>query len=310
MNEYSFIRLSENRIKDLYQLFISSSKQNASYKKFLAKFDTKYTGVEYVGYFAYDRENKPVAFYGVVPCFAIAGDRKILIAQAVDAITHPDHRRKGLFEKIVALTTELALKEGIHFIYGVPNDLSYQGFIKKFNWSEGMRLLKFQFKISQLPFSYFFQRYALLNRLYFSYLMLVFGLFRKGSIFMDPDSDGTNIRMLRNEEYLQYKSYSRKFLIRLNHLSIWLSVDGALKIGDIQPSDQPDNRHLIRKLKFLAFFAGTRKIVYMATPNSFWAQQLQSKYKSEFTLPSIFLNLSNLYDPEKLIISYCDIDTF
>jgi hypothetical protein len=310
MEEYNFIRLAENNIKDLHKLFSTKAKNPGGLERFIGKYDTKYTRAANIGYFAYDRNGAPAAFYGVIPCFAIADKKRILIAQAVDAITHPDHRRKGLFEKIVALSTELSESEGIHFIYGVPNDLSYQGFIKKFNWSQSHSLLKFQFRTHQLPASYFFRKYACLNKMYLFYVKTVLGFLTKGDQFENSGSGDENIYLVRDANYFHYKNYRRKYLVKISGLSVWLGIDGSMKIGDLEKSNSVNVRKVVNQLKRLAFILGISKVVFQFSPNSFWASKFIREFKAETALPIIYYNVTNIYDPTKLILTYGDIDTF
>jgi len=310
MEEYHFIRLAQSNVKDVYHLFKNSKRFSGSFNKYALKFDTKFSGVEYIGYFAYDQNNQPVAFYGVTPCFALADGKRILIAQAVDAITHSGHRRKGLFEKIVDLSTRLCAAEGINFIYGVPNDTSYQGFIKKFNWSQSGKLIKFQFKTKQLPISHFCKRYRYLNNVYMFFVKIILAFLPKGSIFENPNAGEENISILRDGSFFQYKNYIKKYLIKICGLSVWASVDGAMKIGDIERSDQVNIEQVINRLKRLAFFLGISKVVFQFSSDAFWAAKLNGKYEAEEALPIIYYNLSNIYDPQKLILSYGDIDSF
>jgi hypothetical protein len=310
MENYKFMRLSRENAKDVFYLFKTVKNYAGDHRKYQKKFATSFSGAEYVGYFAYDREDRPVAFYGVTPCFALAGKKKIRIAQAVDAVTHPDHRRQGLFEKIVELTTRLCRDEGIHFIYGVPNDVSYQGFIKKFNWSQSGNLVKFQFKTGQLPISHFCKKHHHLNKIHSHYIKLVLGLLRKGRPFENPNSGDESIIVLRDEEFFNYKNYTEKYLVKICDLSIWLSVDGSMKIGDMTCSENVDARLLIRKLKCLAFVLGISKIVFQSSPEAFWALKLSKSYRAEIALPIIYFNLTGVYDPQKLRLSYGDIDSF
>ena len=308
--KYSFVRLSKNNIKDLYDLFVTSSKYKLSYDKFVAKYNTQYTGVEYIGFFAFNESEKPVAYYGIVPCFTVIENQKVLIAQAVDAVTHPNHRRKGLFEKIVSLTTELATKEGVHFIFGVPNDLSYQGFIKKFNWSQNGNLVKFTFKIFQFPISYFFKQHPTLNKFYQFWIGFTLSFYKKAEIFKNPNNKGNNICILRDDPHFKYKNYSRKYLIQMCNTSIWFSIDGAMKIGDIKYSENINLRQLMKNIKFLAFMLGVRKIIFQFSPSAFWVDKMKIHYHAEESLPLIYSNISHLYDPKMLTISFGDIDTF
>jgi GNAT superfamily N-acetyltransferase len=56
-------------------------------------------------------------------------------------MVHPDHRRKGLFSKMVNACIEEAWRRGASFVNTMPNDTSYLGFIK-LGWKDpGLRRL-------------------------------------------------------------------------------------------------------------------------------------------------------------------------
>ncbi|MGC1474009.1 MAG: GNAT family N-acetyltransferase [Psychroserpens sp.] len=50
---------------------------------------------------------------------------------SLNTATHPDHRGKKLFTELAKLTYEYAKDNGYKFVYGVANDNSTHGFIKK-----------------------------------------------------------------------------------------------------------------------------------------------------------------------------------
>ena len=89
--EYRIERFDESRIGDLEKLYAAVYKKKSPPSYFLKKYDTAYTGISYIGYIAY-KENLPIAFYGVIPCFIQYENRLILSAQSADTMTHPGHR--------------------------------------------------------------------------------------------------------------------------------------------------------------------------------------------------------------------------
>jgi GNAT superfamily N-acetyltransferase len=135
MSDYRIERLSYRTINDLYWLFNTASKSSKTLKVFERKYNTSYTGILYVGFLAYDKNDKPAAFYGIIPTFSFINESKILIAQSTDTFTHPNHQRKGLFTLLAKKTYDLAKELNIEFIYGVPNEKSFPGFIKKLVWN-------------------------------------------------------------------------------------------------------------------------------------------------------------------------------
>ncbi|MBX7203773.1 MAG: GNAT family N-acetyltransferase, partial [Bacteroidia bacterium] len=108
MSDYRIERISEERLKDLIQLYKASFGKTYPINYLKNKFNTQYTGVSFVGYLAYDPAGQPAAYYGVFPCHIRYNGRQILSAQSGDTMTHPAHQGKGLFTKLAKLTYELA----------------------------------------------------------------------------------------------------------------------------------------------------------------------------------------------------------
>ena len=127
--EYQVIRLNKNNISDLEKLYALVYKKKIAHFYFSKKYNTAYTGVLYTGYLAY-KENIPIAFYGVIPCFIQYENKMILAAQSADTMTHPEHRYKSLFFDLSNMCFDLCKQNGIELIYGFPNQNSYHGAIK------------------------------------------------------------------------------------------------------------------------------------------------------------------------------------
>ena len=67
------------------------------------RFQTSQFGADCIGYIAYSTEDNlkiPAAYYGVFPVITISRGKKIMCAQSGDTMTHPNHRKRGLFTKL------------------------------------------------------------------------------------------------------------------------------------------------------------------------------------------------------------------
>jgi GNAT superfamily N-acetyltransferase len=65
---------------------------------------------------------------------SIAGE-KVLGAQSIDTMTHPDYQGRGVFTTLANACYEIAAARGYLTMYGFPNPLSYPGFVRKLGWS-------------------------------------------------------------------------------------------------------------------------------------------------------------------------------
>ncbi len=62
------------------------------------------------------------------------GQKVLQGAMYTGVLTHPDHRRKGIFRSLVDSTNEYASDRNAAFSMTMPNELSYPGFIRTGEW--------------------------------------------------------------------------------------------------------------------------------------------------------------------------------
>lgn len=311
MNEYVYKRLTKESIVDLNWLFMASSKTSTNLSYFQKKYNTDYSGVSYTGYLAFDENNKPAAFYGVIPTVALINNKPVRIAQSADTLTHPGHQRKGLFTKLALMTYELAKEEGIHFLFGIPNENSFPGFINKLNWTQNGNLQKFEFKVPMLPFSQLFRKNRVLNSIYQLWVDFILLFVRKEhDSFPNPNIIDNNIGIYRNNDYFTYKKYSKKHIVNILGKKVWLKFDGTLKIGEIESHGNNDLKKIILRLKIIALLTGIQKIQYQCSPESACLPFFSAITACSDALPIIYLNLTGEFSPEKFVLSLADFDTF
>lgn len=308
--EYKFVRLNEDNVKDVKNLFIAAKNKKVNLNIFINKYNSSYTGKKTLGYIAYDLAKNPVAFYCIIPCFALFNGNRILIAQAVDALTHPKHQRKGLFNEIVKLVTDLAVKEGIHFVYGVPNDISYKAFIEKFNWEYLGNMSVIEFKIFTFPIILITKLTTPLNRLYQFYIERTLFTFFKVSKIPEYEIFKTeSFTVEKSNMYLEYKGYKPKYYLKIGKSVVCISIDNFMKVGEIHLATDQDIHKIIRQIKLLAFVLGINKIV-IQNSNSQMLNELFPGRSIKIGLPIIGLNLTKMYPINSFKLSYTDLDTF
>ncbi len=122
---------STNELEALFEMCFSTTPRQGY-------FDWKYTenpAGEAIAFVAKSNQ-KIAAFYGVIPERYVVDGKQKIIYQSMDTMTHPDHRRKGLFVKLARLTYQYIQEKNktLHVI-GFPGETSYPGFIKKLKWA-------------------------------------------------------------------------------------------------------------------------------------------------------------------------------
>jgi hypothetical protein len=306
---YTFKKFSLDKIDDLLYIFKSSNKLKVSKEKFIKKYNTDYLGISYVGYLAYDEFEKPAAFYCVIPVL-ITNEKKeeILIAQSADTITHPLHQKKGLFITLAEMTYNLAMELNIEFLFGIPNYLSYPGFVKKLKWQHTGFMQIFRIRVNTLPLAYLSKKNNSFNSFYQKYTHFIISvLFKKETTFC---LNSTIYEIKANENYKNYKNYNKKYFIKIDDVVLWITIDNFLKIGDIQGLNEENIILFIKKIKLISFSLGCHKIVFQCNKTNNLFKVFSSQITPSEGLPIIFKNLTNNYTTENISLKYSDIDTF
>ncbi|TDB29240.1 GNAT family N-acetyltransferase [Stenotrophomonas sp. ATCM1_4] len=87
-----------------------------------------------VGFDAWEGDEL-AAHYVCIPAEAVVHGVARRVLLSLNTATHPKFQGKGLFTKLAALTYERAAAEGFHAVYGVANDNSTPGFLRKLGFS-------------------------------------------------------------------------------------------------------------------------------------------------------------------------------
>jgi Acetyltransferase (GNAT) domain len=82
---------------------------------------------------AFDKEIC-VGSYGVWPTKLLLDGKQILGAQAIDSMTHPQYRGRGIFVEVAERCYRVLNQHGYQVLYGFPNDSAYPGRIRRLNW--------------------------------------------------------------------------------------------------------------------------------------------------------------------------------
>lgn len=133
-DEYRIERISRNNLNDLVCLHNIVHNDKKDFNYFVNLFSTEKFGSVFVGFVAYDSNNMVVANYSVLPVKLIQNNEITLAGQASSAMTHPNHRNKGLFILLANKTHELCKEFGIKILFAFPNNNSQHGF-EKLHWS-------------------------------------------------------------------------------------------------------------------------------------------------------------------------------
>src|SRR6185437_15816508 len=86
-----------------------------------------------------EHEKKIIAFRIFMKWSWASGEQTFTAARAVDTVTHPDWRGKGIFSHLTSTLLDILRADGVSFIFNTPNRLSKPGYLKM-GWRPVTRL--------------------------------------------------------------------------------------------------------------------------------------------------------------------------
>tara|TARA_B100000683_G_scaffold205990_1_gene199739 strand:+ start:63 stop:983 length:921 start_codon:yes stop_codon:yes gene_type:complete len=306
MDEYRIERFSIDKIDDFLWLFEESFNTLPIKSRFLKKFDTEYVGISHIAFIAYDLNNLPAAFYGIFPCVYNLNGKKCLGAQSGDTMTHPNHRKKGLFYELAKRTYNQAKDLGVNYIYGVPNGNSYHGF-KKMGWSTPYTITEFEKKLNPTIISKISKRLApnwFKERVNENWLKKSI----KGPIKCSREG---GFHVLRNHDYYNYKKYNKNDVLGFKSGQAWMSYKYFdLVLGDFKLYDGANAMALIREIEAFGKKIGCSKIICYEISDLMSGKTLSSEGYNEVNKCHVITLNQGLDIKNPLSISATDFDTF
>jgi len=308
--EYKIIRLDEKNLSDIEKLYIAIYMKKPPADYFKKKYNTAYTGVSNIGFIAYNKENLPIAYYGVIPCFIQYTDKIILAAQSADTMTHPGYRYKGLFVELSNMCFDLCRRNGINLIFGFPNQNSYHGAVHKLGWKMTETMDYFVIPVKCVPLEHLTSRFKFLKKLHERYIKLMLHkyLITERGLANSVTSDGY-AGIYRNKQYLLYKAYNRTMVIKIDKSKVWFKINNGLLIGDIELAENSFDK-LISKVKKLAGKLGIREIYFHACKHTSLYNLFVEHFDAIPSFPVLFQDFESGLPLEKIKFTFADIDIF
>lgn len=308
--DFTYKRLTEDLLGDLQTIFKVVFKKHLSIDYIKQKYDNSLYNGKYLGFLAFNIENEPIGFHGGTFYQMEYQGQTFTVAQGGDSMTDPRYQGKGLFTKLGEITQALAKEEGILFIYGFPNQNSYPGYIKKLDWQFTGNMKCYTIPVSTFPFEAIFRKMKLTS----FYNLFTKSVFKKHlakekmlpSTVIDNEYGGVK----RDERFYNYKSYSDNYVLTFNGCKVWIKVNGAILVGDIENKSEEVKYAVLQNLKSLARKIGVRKIIFQGSPGTHIDEFLSKKHTSIETFPIGYYDIKTPVPFDKLRFTYGDLDTF
>lgn len=307
---YRIARLTEERLADLTCLHQAVYSKTTAPDFFKRKYNTAFTGIMYVGYLAY-ADNRPAAFYGVIPCFIKHDGQAVLAAQSADTMTHPDHRGKNLFITLAGLTYGLCKAKGIRVLFGFPNQNSLPGFVNKLSWQVIAYMECFVMPVKALPLAKLANKFPVLKNAYIGFVKNKL----RSQILPQAGIENTVVNedfsgVQRDQDYLNYKSaYASSYTIKVGHSTVWFKIQDGMVIGDINLA-LDDMNNMIPHLQKTARSLGLRKIIFQTDKRTVLNMLLKNHAQPIPSFPVIIKDLDSGLQLDKLAFTFADIDIF
>jgi hypothetical protein len=307
---YHIERLSKDNLASLDKLYNAVFGRKNPVGFYGKKYDTAYTGVEYVGYIAFNENKNPIAYYGVIPCFIRNVDQLYLAAQSADTMTHPKYQFKGLFVQLANLTFDLCQEEGISIVFGFPNQNSLHGFLVRLKWQMTETLDYYSIPTGMVSVEVITKKLPFLRKSYSKYQQYIlkdYLLPREGidnSVFKDGFA-GVN----RNALYLKHKGYHDTQVIKIGDAMLWIKIKNGFIIGDINCKEEEFD-YVMAEVKKLALKLGLAHIHFHTSHQTKLSALFSSRYHAVPSFYVLFKNLGAHIPLDKIKFTYADVDTF
>jgi GNAT superfamily N-acetyltransferase len=308
--KYSIKRLGESNIYDVSILHeaVYGYKLDRDYLR--ARYDTSYTGVQNIGHIAYDNENTPVAFFSVIPCFIQFKEELILSAQGADAMTHPQHRYHGLFVELMKATNDLCKAVGIRLLFGFATQNSFHGPVNKIGWKMTENFVRFSIHASLFTIESLSNHFKFSKWIYNKYSKLILRKYLSPEKGLQSSTVAEGYGgVLRDNNYLTYKSHNQSQVIKIGSAKIWLKIKNGLTIGDIDLGEQNFDELMIGLMK-IAKRLFINHIYFQLSPDTKLCELFTKKYTPVSSFAVIFYNLGIDIPLEQLKFCFADTDIF
>lgn len=309
--EYYIVRLQKGNLKDVAWLHSEVYNVAPAIDFFIKKYDTAYTGISDVGFIAYNRQDQPVAYYGVIPCLVQWRDDIMLAAQSADTMTHPKHRYKGMFVELSNMTFDLCKELGIKLVFGFPNKNSLHGAINKLGWKMTEEMVCFTIPVKRFLIPYTFRRIKFFSKWYERYKHAVV---RK---WLVPQQGVSNSAIeegfggvQRSGRYCNYKTYSPSYVLKTGGCTLWFSKKNDSLIGDMEGADEKNFEMVMTQLTTIASRLGIKAMQFHCSPGTRLFSLFEKKYEQTPSYPALFQDFGSPIPPEKIKFTFADIDIF
>jgi GNAT superfamily N-acetyltransferase len=308
--DYTIMPLGPHNFGDLEKLYRAVYHTAAPRNYYLKKYDSMAPGLEPAGFVTYYKELFPVAFCGLIPCMLAYKDLQVPAGQLADAMTHPEHRRKGLITELINALVSVRRSAGTRLFFVFPNQDSYPIMADRMKWNGVGHMQSFSLQINAIPFSLLL-KIPVLHNIYKTFAISNLNKYKAPSQEL-PNSvlmDGCG-GIYRDDKIIRYRSFTGALVVRLAAQSrAWIRAGRAMYIGDMEIAEGEFDR-CIGELKTIARHLGIRQIIFQTSKGTSLYHLFASRWAPGETFCIMIKDFDSGIPPEVLKFNFADIDIF
>jgi hypothetical protein len=277
------------------------------------KYACEYQGVGGFSCVAFTKEGQAAASFGMLPWPIRLGARTEIAAQAVDAATHSEHRRRGLFTRLAEMALEECDTAGVSFVFALPHPEggSYPGFVRNLGYKHIDDLVEYRLPIRSVWMERIARRVGSLRGLYERHL----GRTLRKHLPVDPVLDNSLLlegfaATGRDRAFHEYKKFAGNRVLAVDGGRVWVNINRGLLVGDLEASSEAEMERTVRALEGMAMRLGIHQIVIQASKDTRFTRFFAKRFPPYPCLAVVYQNLRSQIPAEKLRFTLGDHDNF
>ncbi len=311
---YRLVRVRGPEMAPLVPLFRETFRRPDFNLEWLKKkYSCEFGGVEGFSCVAFTGDGQAVASLGMLPWPIRFGKRTELAAQAVDAATHHEHRRRGLFTLVGEMARELCETAGISFLFGFAHTQrhSYSGMIRHLGYTHIDDLVEYRLPIRTFWTERVARRLGPLYPLYERHLERTLSAYLPSDPILENSllSEGFAATH-RDHAFHNYKLLGGSRVLAVDGGRVWLKVKRGFMVGDLEASSETEMEKTTRMLQRLAVRLGIHQILFQSSKDTRFTRFFADRFQPFPCLTVIYRNLHSQIPPEKLRFTFGDQDNF
>jgi ribosomal protein S18 acetylase RimI-like enzyme len=277
------------------------------------KYRGSFGGVEGFSCIAFTEDGKAVAACGMLPWPIRFGDRTEIAAQVVDAATHPAHRRRRLFSRLVEMAHARCEAAGVSFFFAFPHRSgdSYPGFVGALGYTHVDDLVEYRLPARTFWAQRAARRMGPLGGLYRRWVERALTRYRPAdpllpNSLLTEGSAGTD----RDHAFYAYKGFAGSRVLDVDGGRVWLKFRHGIQIGDLEAQSETDMERSARALERLAVRLGVHQLVFQSSKGTRFSRFFAARWRTVPCVSFVYRNIRSGIPPDQLRFTLGDLDNF